>query len=191
MNRLRSFVRCGKPSVSTKPGQDRVHLDPARAQQRRDASARTRAARASTRRTRPPARRRRCRRPRRGSRRARPAGGARRPGSERAQAPDAAEVVRPDHALDESPGRRREKLPRAGTPALFTRRPIAGWRSSTRAATSSTCARSAHVADLPLAADLVRRRARAGPRVGRGGRSASPFRRARVPSPRRFPTRLR
>ena len=33
-------------------------------------------------------------------------------------------------------------MPRPGTPALLTRREIAGWRSSTRDATASTCSRS-------------------------------------------------
>ena len=73
MNGLRSLARCGKPSVSTKPGMIVCTWMPRGREQRGDRSGRTRAARASTRRTRPPARRRRCRRPRRGSRRARPA----------------------------------------------------------------------------------------------------------------------
>ena len=46
------------------------------------------------------------------------------------------------------------KLPRAGMPALFTSRPIAGCRSSTRAATVVDLRAVGDVADLPLAADL-------------------------------------
>ena len=95
------------------------------------------------------------------------------PGQERAQAPDAAEVVRPDDAARCAPGRRRGTSRAPGMPALFTSSFSAGCRSRTRDAARVDGRAVGDVADLVLAVDLAPRARAAGPRAARAARTAS------------------
>ena len=117
---------------------------------------------------------------------------ASRPGQERAQAPDAAEVVRRASPPRSASGRASKKLARAGDAGVVDEQlRSAGCRSSTRAAVALDRLAVGDVADLVLAAELLRERAQ--PLLAPREQHAVPAARGepRARSPRRSRTRRR